>query len=81
MTLKDTDHNMVASSNTTSVDSRQSETFNANTWTSWSNVTFLNHESTQEHFFYDETSQTQYRVTLIVGNDYNNNFLSIEKLN
>lgn len=64
----------------TSVDSRASVNFAANTWTKWSDATFGHHGSTQELVFLDELSNALYRVTLIVGSSYNNNMISIERL-
>lgn len=66
MTLSGTGHNIVANLHTTSVDSRASVNFAANTWTKWSDATFGHHGSTQELVFLDELSNTLYRVTLIV---------------
>ena len=45
----------------------------------WSKVN-LGSQFEEELVFYDETSQNRYRVSLIVGNSYNNNMISIERL-
>lgn len=54
----------------------------ANTWTYVNTAAnFSAHGNRHRAIFYDETSGEGYRITLIIGAGYNNNFISIEKLN
>ena len=58
---------------------------NVNLTTSWqkwqSSADFDFHGSTQTLVFTDQTTYTSYRITLIVGNGFDNNMISIERLN
>lgn len=60
----------------------QSEAIAANTWTYWnSSQTFGTHGSSQEILFYNELAPNErYRVSIIIGQSYNNNMIAIERL-
>ncbi|MBX2925247.1 MAG: hypothetical protein KF746_23805 [Chitinophagaceae bacterium] len=53
----------------------------AGTWRRWqAGADFPIHGASQEILINDDTNKITYRVTMIVGNAYNNNFISIEQL-
>ena len=60
---------------------RNQDSFAANTWIRWEAALNFNSASvTQIIVLSDQTSNKMYRVSLIIGSGYNNNFISIERL-
>jgi hypothetical protein len=81
MTLSGTGKNSSSSPVSFNVTANQSASFPANTWTYWNSGTaFTAYGSTQELLFYDEISQERYRVSVIIGNNFNNNMIAVERL-
>lgn len=81
MTISGTGKNSSSSPVSFNVTANQSASFPANTWTYWNSGTaFTAYGSTQELLFYDEISQERYRVSVIIGNNFNNNMIAVERL-
>ena len=61
---------------------RQSDNITADTWTYWDSAqTFGTSDSTQEILLYNElVPNERYRVSIIIGQSYNNNMIAIERL-